>query len=218
MEYAAMRKLVSSPDQVAANIRRFGKEVAKSPGLQATLGQVHAWYAVRLSENSWAFGSSKFVGYQDNTAEEYLDTYRTDATGSETERALDSLSQEVDQNSRLGRQLVHALTEFLQRWDRKPRKDARIRVVPEAAGLTIASNRGLDEKLLARISSNPEICGGRPCIRGTRMRVVDIVEALAHGATQQELLRDFDYLTADDIAAALLFSARASDHRLVQTA
>lgn len=50
------------------------------------------------------------------------------------------------------------------------------------------------------------------------MRVTDIVEALANGATREELLHDFDYLTAEDIAAALLFSARAADHRVVQTA
>jgi uncharacterized protein (DUF433 family) len=72
--------------------------------------------------------------------------------------------------------------------------------------------------LLDRISSDPTICGGRPCIRGTRMRVADVVEALAHGTSQQELLADFDYLTADDIAAALLYAARATEHRIVRTA
>jgi len=72
--------------------------------------------------------------------------------------------------------------------------------------------------LLDRISSDPTICGGRPCIRGTRMRVADVVEALAHGTSQQELLADFDYLTSDDIAAALLYAARATEHRIVRTA
>jgi len=71
--------------------------------------------------------------------------------------------------------------------------------------------------LLSRISSDPAICGGRPCIKGTRMRVADIVEALAHGASQQQLLADFDYLTVDDVAAALLYAARATDHRIVRT-
>jgi uncharacterized protein (DUF433 family) len=74
------------------------------------------------------------------------------------------------------------------------------------------------DDLLNRISSDPAICGGRPCIKGTRMRVADIVEAIAHGASQQELLADFDYLTADDIAAALLYAARATEHRIVHTA
>ncbi len=72
--------------------------------------------------------------------------------------------------------------------------------------------------LLKRISSDPAICGGRPCIKGTRMRVADIIEALAHGASQQQLLTDFDYLTAEDIAAALLYAARATEHRVVRTA
>ncbi|HEX3936704.1 MAG TPA: DUF433 domain-containing protein [Xanthobacteraceae bacterium] len=71
--------------------------------------------------------------------------------------------------------------------------------------------------LLARIGSDPAICGGRPCIKGTRMRVTDIVEAIAQGASQQELLADFNYLTADDIAAALLYAARATEHRIVRT-
>lgn len=74
------------------------------------------------------------------------------------------------------------------------------------------------DDLLNRISSDPEICGGRPCIKGTRMRVGDIVEALAHGASQKQLLADFDYLTAEDIAAALLYAARATEHRVVRTA
>jgi uncharacterized protein (DUF433 family) len=72
--------------------------------------------------------------------------------------------------------------------------------------------------LLNRISSDPAICGGRPCIKGTRMRVADIVEALAHGTSQHELLADFDYLRAEDIAAALLYAARATEHRIVRTA
>jgi uncharacterized protein (DUF433 family) len=72
--------------------------------------------------------------------------------------------------------------------------------------------------LLNRISSDPAICGGLPCIKGTRMRVADIVEAIAHGATQQELLADFDYLAEDDITAALLYAARATEHRIVRSA
>ena len=74
------------------------------------------------------------------------------------------------------------------------------------------------DDLLDRVTSDPSICGGRPCIRGTRMRVADIVEALAHGTSQQQLLADFDYLTAEDIAAALLYAARATEHRVVRIA
>jgi uncharacterized protein (DUF433 family) len=74
------------------------------------------------------------------------------------------------------------------------------------------------DDLLSRITFDPAICSGRPCIKGTRMRVADIVEALAHGTTREELLADFDYLTDDDISAALFYAARATDHRVVRTA
>jgi uncharacterized protein (DUF433 family) len=73
------------------------------------------------------------------------------------------------------------------------------------------------DDLLSRISSDSAICGGRPCIKGTRMRVADIVEAMAHGANRQELLADFDYLTEEDIAPALLYAARATEHQIVRT-
>ena len=50
------------------------------------------------------------------------------------------------------------------------------------------------------------------------MRVVDVVAMLAHGATPDGILADFDYLSADDIAAALLYAARATDHRVIRAA
>lgn len=214
-----MRKLVSSPDQVASNIQRFAAEIAGSPEMQSRLGLVHDWYALNLSGGAWAFGPSKFVGYRDNTIKKYLETYQANANGGETEQALGSLSTAVNAGSRLESELTSALEEFLQRWGRTPRRGSQIRLVSnEEPGIGIAPARKLDEAILARISSDPRICGGRPCIKGTRMRVTDIVEAIAHGASHDELLRDFDYLTADDIAAALLYSARAADHRVVKTA
>jgi uncharacterized protein (DUF433 family) len=57
--------------------------------------------------------------------------------------------------------------------------------------------------LLDRIVVDPKICGGRPTIRGTRVRVVDILEMLADGASRREILDDFPYLTDEDITAAL---------------
>jgi uncharacterized protein (DUF433 family) len=72
--------------------------------------------------------------------------------------------------------------------------------------------------LLNRITFNPLQCGGRPCIRGMRIRVVDILELLASGATREEILADFPYLESDDITAALLFASRQSDHLVLQAA
>lgn len=63
-----------------------------------------------------------------------------------------------------------------------------------------------------RITVNPEICGGRPCIRGLRIRVKDVLDMLAGGSSRAEILRDYPYLEDDDITAALEFAARATDH------
>ena len=59
-----------------------------------------------------------------------------------------------------------------------------------------------------RVTVNPDVCGGRPCIRGMRIRVSDILGMLAAGAFQQEILEDYPYPEAADIAAALDFAAR----------
>ena len=71
---------------------------------------------------------------------------------------------------------------------------------------------------LDRITSDPEICGGRPCIRGQRIRVTDILDLLAGGASRAEILGDFPYLEEDDITAALEYAARALDHPVIRTA
>ena len=67
-------------------------------------------------------------------------------------------------------------------------------------------------QLLQRITIRSEQCGGRPCIRGMRIRVVDVLELLASGESHSQILEDFPYLEADDIAACLLYAARRLDH------
>jgi len=71
---------------------------------------------------------------------------------------------------------------------------------------------------LHRITVNPEQCGGRPCIRGLRVRVKDILDLLAAGASREEILADYPYLEAEDITAALEFAAQQSDHPILRTA
>jgi uncharacterized protein (DUF433 family) len=66
--------------------------------------------------------------------------------------------------------------------------------------------------LLDRVTVDPEVCGGRPCIRGMRVRVKDILDMLAGGATRAEILSDYPYLQDEDITAALEFASRATDH------
>jgi uncharacterized protein (DUF433 family) len=69
-----------------------------------------------------------------------------------------------------------------------------------------------------RITMDPEVCGGRPCIRGLRIRVTDILDMLAGGATREEILEDYPYLESDDITAALEYAARQTDHPVLRSA
>ncbi|MGB9093654.1 MAG: DUF433 domain-containing protein [Gallionella sp.] len=71
---------------------------------------------------------------------------------------------------------------------------------------------------VARITVDPNICGGRPCIRGLRVRVKDVLEMLASGMTTEDILKDFPYLEADDISASLEYAAKQVDHPILQAA
>ena len=64
----------------------------------------------------------------------------------------------------------------------------------------------------SRITHNPEQCGGKPCIRGMRIRVSDILELYASGLSSEEILADFPDLEAEDLKAALDYAAREIDH------
>lgn len=72
------------------------------------------------------------------------------------------------------------------------------------------------DRLLDRITIEPGKCGGRPCIRGMRMRVSDVLELLAAGATEQEILADYEFLEAEDIRAALAYAAAQSNHTVLK--
>ena len=65
---------------------------------------------------------------------------------------------------------------------------------------------------LARITIVADVCGGRPTIRGLRVRVQDILELLAAGASRKEILEDYPYLEDADITASLQYAARELDH------
>lgn len=67
-----------------------------------------------------------------------------------------------------------------------------------------------------RITSDPQQCGGKPCIRGLRVRVKDILEMLAGGMTESEILADYDYLESEDIRAALEYASMQADHPVLR--
>lgn len=69
-----------------------------------------------------------------------------------------------------------------------------------------------------RITFNPNQCGGRPCIRGMRIRVKDVLEMLAGGATEADVLESYPYLEREDIQASLEYAARQVDHAVLSLA
>ena len=73
-------------------------------------------------------------------------------------------------------------------------------------------------ELLQRITIETDKCGGRPCIRGTRMRVVDVLQLLSAGASVEEILTDYAFLERDDILAAIEYAALQTDHVILQPA
>jgi len=64
--------------------------------------------------------------------------------------------------------------------------------------------------LLDRINLDPKICGGKPCIRGTRIDIAIILDGLAEGLTAEQLIDHYPQLTVDDIRAALAYAAELS--------
>jgi uncharacterized protein (DUF433 family) len=70
-------------------------------------------------------------------------------------------------------------------------------------------------KLTDRITVNPQQCGGRPCIRGMRIRVIDVLDLLASGMSREEILADYPELEPQDIEASLRFARDRVDHPIV---
>lgn len=69
--------------------------------------------------------------------------------------------------------------------------------------------------LLERITIDAEQCGGRPCIRGMRIRVIDVLELLASGLTAQQVLEELPDLVMEDIQASLRYASQRLDHPVV---
>jgi uncharacterized protein (DUF433 family) len=67
-------------------------------------------------------------------------------------------------------------------------------------------------ELLSRVTVDPEQCGGRPCIRGMRIRVTDVLDLLAAGLSADQVIEELPDLEAEDITAALRFASLRLDH------
>ncbi len=70
-------------------------------------------------------------------------------------------------------------------------------------------------ELMDRITVDPEQCGGRPCVRGMRIRVSDVLDLLANGLSPEEIIREMPDLELEDVRASLRFASRRLDHPIV---
>ena len=76
----------------------------------------------------------------------------------------------------------------------------------------------MSKERLKRITIEEGKCGGRPCIRGMRIRVTDILELLGAGASFDEILKDYPYLEQEHILAAIEYAAHQTDHAVLRSA
>jgi len=73
----------------------------------------------------------------------------------------------------------------------------------------------MTDPLLYRISIDPQVCGGQPCIKGTRIWVSLILDFMADGMTEAELLAEYPQLSHEDVLAAIAYGAEAARVRFV---
>ena len=207
--------VVDSLDKVIDNIARYKIEVGREPRLAGRMKMVRAWYADRAHDGKWLFGPSKFVRYASSTAKACLsktdqrDTYRSEAV-------LKEWFDIVPPASPLEAELADALRRFLNAYGHSgPRKNAWICVRKD---ILAGSADSVSRAGTHRVHMDPAICGGRPHIRGTRVRVSDILDLLASGAFPADILADYPYLSEADLKAALAYGAAATSHRVILAA
>lgn len=206
--------LIANRNEAVENILRYQtalEDDRRGEELKKLMSMAHVWYAVRPPGRPWLFAPSKFVGYARNSAEAYFGK-KAHRGNRDFERILRRWFHVVEPGTRHADALDGALRDFLRSHGHScPRKGARICVLAEVLD-DVADRSPLSDS----IAVDPAICGGRPHIRGTRVRVSDILQLMASGATASEILADYPYLKDADVRAALGCGAASVDHRIVR--
>ncbi len=73
----------------------------------------------------------------------------------------------------------------------------------------------MTQNLSERITTNPKQCGGRPCVRGMRIRVTDVLDLFAAGLTAEQILEEMPDLEAEDLQACLQYASRKLNHAVL---
>lgn len=216
------QRLVVNRGEAVANIDRYERELAALPALQAVMSYARAWHGYQASDRAWRIAPSKFVGYADNDALTYLQLHKQ-RDGRRTERALAAWSEDVEAGSAAHHDMLAAVLHLFAQYGRTPNKLIHLsRLGVERPVGEGAAGRPVRPAATAprnpRITFDAGICGGRPTIRGMRIRVSDVLGMLAAGATRAEVLADFPYLEDQDITAALEYAAETAGHRIIRAA
>lgn len=207
--------VVTDAAGACANIRHFEKELGRHRDLANIMSYGRSWYACKDGDG-WFLGPSKFVGYSDNDAQTYLNTHRQ-RDGRITERVLSQWFEEVAAGTAIYDELRAVLRQLFACFGKTPNKSLRIKVLKADLGSMDARPRAKSERS-SRITIDPQVCGGRPCIRGMRIRVSDVLDLLAAGNSRPTILSDYPYLENEDIDAALEYASEAINHRIVKAA
>jgi uncharacterized protein (DUF433 family) len=210
--------LANDLHEVATNIRTYSRQMSR-PELLKGVAKARVWCAIR-SDHDWIFGHARFVAYPGMDAAKYS-RLREDRgiDGRPAVHRLEEWFVELGPEDKLGRELMKRLKDLVSRHGKVLNKLARIWVLKEEAGPKYVSQpSALPSGETWRITADPAILSGKPCIRGMRIRVADVLELLAGGASREEILTDFPYLEDGDITAALEYAAGAVDHRLIKAA
>jgi uncharacterized protein (DUF433 family) len=210
-----MRLSVSSFEESRTNILTYMVEVVENPDLAARLSQHPSWYAVPDGDGGWLFGPSKFIGYRDARAQTYLQPYDR-GDGRETEPTLQQWFVPVDPETALGRDLRNRFATFAAGLGKSP--NARWRVAVPRDHLAERPATPPPRALLERIAFDPEILGGKPHIKGTRVGVAHILASLATGESIEEIVEELPWLTSDDVKAALHYAVANIDHPVLVAA
>lgn len=207
-------KLVKSLDEVKKSLTIYAETLPLSKGLQERIKRHSAWYAVKGESGKWLFGPSKFIGYAENTAENYLREYsRLD--GKDTEPTLRAWFEPVEEDTQFFQTLKLEFCKFAEAFGKTPKANWRVSIACDESFNNNAARRKIAAdkvNYLERISIDADTCGGRPRIKNTRIRVCDILDMIANGASQDEILDDFNQLSREDILAAVKFASVTFNH------
>jgi uncharacterized protein (DUF433 family) len=211
--------LVTNADEAVDNIRRFASELSGSPELQSRLGTFKVWYAAPRLEGGHDLGPSKFVGYRGNTAAAHVENSGKHGMrhGNDAQDVLDVAFADVPAGSAEHRALWRELSHILSRYGRRPHKGTRFRM-PVQRQLSEAVAQVSPSRTGDWIISDPSICSGRPTLKGTRIRVSDVLQLLAGGDSAEQIAADYPSLRLEHIEAALVFAAAAVEHRFIKAA